>query len=150
MERTGVARTLIVGLGVLLMAQELCAQTPVPGRRTRHGGVYDPQTVETVTGEVKNVQTLRGRRGGTQSGVHLVLKTASEEIPVHLGPSWYLDQQQFTVAAGDPIEVRGSRVTVHGKPAIIAAAVKKGDQRLELRDDHGVPAWRGARHRRPK
>jgi hypothetical protein len=43
------------------------------------------------------------------------------------------------------VEVRGSRVTMGGKPVIIAAEVRKGDAVLTLRDDQGVPMWSGWR-----
>jgi hypothetical protein len=36
------------------------------------------------------------------------------------------------IQKGDTIEVKGSRVTITGKPAIIAAEVKKGDNVLSL------------------
>lgn len=36
---------------------------------------------------------------------------------------------------------QGSRVTFQGKPAVIAAEVKKGDEVLKLRDETGLPAW---------
>ncbi len=41
--------------------------------------------------------------------------------------------------------LKGSRVTVAGKPALIAAEVTKGDALLKLRDDSGIPAWAGWR-----
>jgi hypothetical protein len=38
---------------------------------------------------------------------------------------------------------------VAGKPAIIAAQVKKGNEILKLRDENGIPVWRrGARGNR--
>jgi len=43
--------------------------------------------------------------------------------------------------------VKGSRFTLGGKPAIIAAEVKKGDEVLKLRDDAGFPMWIGWRRR---
>jgi hypothetical protein len=45
------------------------------------------------------------------------------------------------------VEVKGSRVTFEGKPAIIAAEVKKGDEVLKLRDENGFPMWSGWRRR---
>jgi hypothetical protein len=39
--------------------------------------------------------------------------------------------------------MHGSRITFAGKPAIVAAEVKKGDQVLKLRDESGTPLWRG-------
>jgi hypothetical protein len=46
------------------------------------------------------------------------------------------------------VEVTGSRVTLEGKPAIVAAKVKKGSEVLKLRDETGRPLWGGARGRR--
>jgi hypothetical protein len=51
------------------------------------------------------------------------------------------------IAAGDKIEVKGSRISFGGKPAIIAAEVRKGSAALMLRDPNGVPAWAGWRRR---
>ncbi len=45
------------------------------------------------------------------------------------------------------MKVRGSRITFKGKPAIITAEVKKGDQILRLRDENGFPVWSGWRRR---
>jgi hypothetical protein len=103
---------------------------------------YDSKTVETLQGKVLSVEKMqqRGR------GIHLMLQTDKETISVHLGPSWYIDKQTPKIEANDTITVTGSRVTVGGKPAIIAAQVKKGSEVLKLRDDNGVPVWsRGRR-----
>ena len=39
----------------------------------------------------------------------------------------------------DKVEVKGAKTTFAGKPVIIAAEVKKGDEVLKLRDDSGFP-----------
>jgi hypothetical protein len=108
--------------------------------------LYNAQSVETVRGEVVSVDTIRPMRGMHQ-GVHLTLKTDKGEIAVHLGPSWYVENQEVKLVPHDTIEVKGSRVTFDGKPAIIAAEVKKGDKVLELRDANGLPVWAGWRQR---
>ncbi|OGP85719.1 MAG: hypothetical protein A2Y95_02925 [Deltaproteobacteria bacterium RBG_13_65_10] len=114
-----------------------------PGNRGRAGGrMYDTKTIETITGEVLAVNLIASGRGRA-GGVHLTVKTDKEEIAVHLGPQWYVDQQAMKLAAKDRVEVRGSRVTFEGKPVIIAAEVKKGDQVLKLRDEGGLPLWSG-------
>lgn len=106
--------------------------------------MYDPKTVETVSGEVVSVdRTPYGRRGAV--GIHLTLKTDKETIQVHLGPAWYFDKQGITLAPKDKIEVTGSRITFRGQPAIIAREVKKGGQVLTLRDASGIPVWAGQR-----
>jgi hypothetical protein len=104
--------------------------------------MYNPKTVETLSGEVVNVEKFTPTRQMSY-GVHFTLKTAKEAIPVHLGPSWYMEKQGMALAPGDKVEVTGSRITYEGKPTIIAAEVKKGGQILKLRDAAGVPAWAG-------
>jgi hypothetical protein len=66
---------------------------------------------------------------------------------VHLGPGWYIENQDVKIAPKDSIEVKGSRIILDGKPAIIAAEVKKGDDVLVLRDVSGFPVWSGWRRR---
>jgi len=117
------------------------------GAGTKYGRLYNAQTVETVSGEVVKVEKIKPMKGMSY-GIHLVLKTEKGEIPVHLGPAWYLSNQDMEIAAGDKVEVKGSRVDFGGKPAIIAAEVKKGDETLKLRDDDGFPMWAGWRRNR--
>ncbi len=115
------------------------------------GRVFNPQTVETLRGTVASVEKIHGQgcgqgrrgRGGKGYGVHLTLKTSDGEIPVHVGPNWFLDQQNLTIAQGDDLEVTGSRVEFQGAPVIIAAQIKKGDQTVRLREDSGIPVWAG-------
>ncbi|WP_129125376.1 ubiquitin family protein [Geomonas oryzae] len=106
--------------------------------------LYDPAKVETLSGEVVRVETMPARKG-PGSGIHLQLKTDQGTIPVHLGPSWFVERLDERIAKGDRVEVKGSRITFDGKPAIIAAEVKKGKEVLTLRDANGVPVWAGWR-----
>jgi len=118
------------------------------GMGTQYQRMYNPATVETVAGEILTIE--KGIPGqGMSDGIHLQLKTAQETIAVHLGPEWFIERLDMKFAIGETIEVKGSRVTYEGKPAIIAAEIKKGDDSLELRNDAGVPVWagRGARRR---
>ena len=116
------------------------------GAGAPYGRMYDPKTVQSVSGDVLKVETFVPDKG-TSRGVHLQLKTEKETIPVHLGPSWYIDNQEIKIQTGDKIEVKGSRITFEDKPAIVAAEIVKGDQVLKLRDERGVPAWAGWRRR---
>ncbi len=106
---------------------------------------YNAKTVESISGEVVSVDKLPRQRGPSAGGIHVNVKTEKETIAAHLGPAWYLKQQGLTMQAGDRIEIRGSRITYRGHPAIIAAEVKKGSQSLKLREDDGRPLWRGLR-----
>jgi hypothetical protein len=141
----------LVGLlGLILTngvwAQPGMGQGPGQGRGWGAGDpysqMYNPKTVETLSGEVVSVAKFTpGRK--MSYGVHFTLKTDKETIPVHLGPSWYMEKQAVTIAPGDKVEVTGSRITYQGQPAIVAQEVKKGGQVLKLRDANGVPAWAG-------
>ncbi len=116
------------------------------GGGSSYNRMYDPKTVQTVRGEVVCVDKFTPGRG-MSAGVHLTLKTEKETIPVHLGPSWYIENQELKIEPKDKIEVKGSLITFEGKPAIVAAEVRKGDDILKLRDDAGVPFWAGWRRR---
>jgi len=108
--------------------------------------MYDPKTVETITGQVVKVDRITPLKA-MSSGVHMTVKTDGEQISVHLGPGFYVENQDVKIAPKDKVEVKGSRVTFEGKPAIIAAEVKKGDETLKLRDENGFPMWSGWRRR---
>ena len=146
-------------LGVSLLAAVACAAAAAGvfaeqgpgsgrGRGAGHGRMWNPATVETVRGEIVKVDRVPSP-GGAGGGVHLTLKTATETIAVHLGPDWYVTRDRMALDPKDEIEVNGSRVTVDGKPAIIAAVVRKGSATLVLRASDGVPAWSGGGRARP-
>jgi len=114
------------------------------GMGSQYNRMYDPKTVGTISGEVISVDMITPMKGMSQ-GVHLTLKTYKEIISVHLGPWWYIENRDIRIEPKDKIEVAGSRITYQGKPAIIAANVKKGDEVLKLRDENGLPVWAGWR-----
>ncbi len=141
----------LVGLLGLILANGIWAQPgmgPGGGQGAGWGAgdpysrMYNPKTVETLSGAVVSLEKFTPEKKMSY-GVHFTLKTDKETIPVHLGPSWYVEKQAVTIASGDKVEVTGSRITYEGKPTIIAAAVKKGGQDLKLRDTNGAPAWAG-------
>jgi hypothetical protein len=116
------------------------------GPGNAYGRMYDPKTVETLQGEVVSVDVF-APGNGMSSGVHLTLKTPRETVSVHLGPEWYISAQDTKIEPKDSIEIQGSRVTFDGKPAIIAARLRKGPEEIILRDESGFPAWAGWRRR---
>jgi hypothetical protein len=105
-------------------------------------GLYNPQTVVTVAGIVVSMS-----RPAVQQGlpylVYLTLRTEEGKVTVFLGPNLYVDQLPVKINSLDQIQVTGSKVMWEGKPVILAAEVKMGDQVLKLRDPNGVPVWSG-------
>ncbi len=116
------------------------------GPKANYGRMYNPQTVETISGEVISIDKITPSKGMSY-GIHLTVKTDKETIAVHLGPGWYIENQNITINPEDNVEIKGSRVTFDGKPALIAAEVNKGNEILKLRDENGFPAWSGWRRR---
>lgn len=115
------------------------------GHNNQYGGMYNLNTVETIRGKVVSTNAFTPMNGMSQ-GMQLLVETEDQTVPVHLAPSWYLDNQGFQVNPGDEIEVKGSQVNWAGNPVIMAAEVRQGDKVLELRDDNGIPAWSGNRN----
>jgi hypothetical protein len=112
------------------------------GMGTPYQGAYNPATLETISGEVIGIEkTVPMRR--MNEGLALVVKTEKETVTIHLGPTWYLERLDAKIVKGDKVEIKGARTTLAGKPIILAAEVKKGDNVLVLRDASGVPVWAG-------
>jgi hypothetical protein len=109
--------------------------------------MYDPKAVETLNGEVVSIDEIKPMDGMMCSGIHLTLKTDKETISVHLGPSWFINNQDTKIEPKDSIQIKGSRIQFQGQSAIIAAEVTKGDQTLKLRDENGIPVWSGWRRK---
>ena len=114
------------------------------GPGTPYNRMYDPAKAEALSGTVEAVTQVVPMKG-MRSAVALTLKTDKETISVHLGPDWYISRLDTKIEKGDTIEVKGTRVTFSGKPAIIASEVKRGENVLVLRDATGVPVWAGWR-----
>jgi hypothetical protein len=102
---------LLAALG-LLFAPAAFAAEEAPGgpgpaaAGTHYKRMYDPKTVETISGEVVKVNRIAHRRG---RGSVLILKTDKRERPPEA--SWHLDKQDVKIGQNDKVEVKGSRVT---------------------------------------
>jgi len=106
------------GILVLLLAASAWGQ-PMggagKGRMGAGGGMgmmYDPKTVETVSGEVTQVQEMQGMA----AGVHLELKTDKETLMVILGPASYLEQQKVKIARGTSWRSKGPGCSIPRRP----------------------------------
>lgn len=152
MKHFRIVGVLVLVLGFFMVKNSLAQQ----GMQWRGGGgwgagstysrLYDPKTVVSVSGEVDSIDIITPMKGMCY-GVHLSLKSGEETISVHLGPGWYIENQDTRIEPKDKIEITGSKITLDGKPVIIAAEVKKGEEILKLRDEKGFPLWSGWKRR---
>ncbi len=148
MKKRGFVGLLI--LGSLIIAVSFAFAQPMKGWKgsggwgmgSQYQRVYNPATVETISGTVEAVNQIEPMKG-MYYGVHIMVMTDKGGLEIHLGPGWYVERLDTKIEKGDKVEVKGSRVTMSGKPVIIAAEVKKGDNVLVLRDSAGIPAWAG-------
>lgn len=105
--------------------------------------LFNLATVVEVKGTIVSIEKIIPEKG-MSNGIHLVLKTeAKENTTVHLGPEWYLNNQDIQFAKGDIIKVKGSKAIYENKMAIIAMTIWKGEYHLDLRDAKGNPKWNG-------
>lgn len=103
--------------------------------------IFDPQNIREFKGEIAGIEKITPETG-MSVGIHLMVKSGKDAaLSVHLGPSWFLDNQDIQFAVGDAIQVKGSMVSYLNAPAIIAMTISKGDHVLTLRDNKGVPVW---------
>lgn len=135
----------LCGLLSLALVSFAFAQ-PLGSRAARvedYDRLFNPQTVEVLKGEVVSVDSFDPGIGHQvlTSHVTMNLKTDKETIEVYLGPEPYIDQQGVKLAAKDQVAVKGSRVTMEGRPLIIAMGVRKGGQVLRLRNQQGTARW---------
>jgi hypothetical protein len=134
-------------LASLLLALPAGAQ---PGR------LYDPKNVVTIQGQVEKVD-LKSRPGrlsgeakpGRQTQI-VYLKTDQGTVLVYLGPTRFLEEQQFAPKVGDTMSVTGSKLTTGRGEVVQAAEVKSGGRTVTLRDAQGVPVWRPRAGCRPR
>ena len=136
----------ILALAVAAAAWAQSAAPTLPGTgpgaaapQPRMAIQYDPKSLETVSGEVTQVQA-RGRRGRS---LNLQVKTDKETLLVLIGPASFLEQQKMTLAPGDKVEIKGTRIQHPNQALLIAGELKKGSQVVKLRDEAGRPLWKG-------
>jgi hypothetical protein len=128
-------KTIIKVMTVVVFAAGLLAI-----HNTLAQGHYDVKTVETFGGRVLSIEkTAPANRRGYW--INVLLQTGQETVAVQLGPAWYIDKQTPRIQPNDTIKVTGSRVTMDGRPMIVAADVTKGNEFLKLREANGVGVW---------
>ena len=143
--KTGWIVLILVVLPVLVCAQN----RPNRGMMnwssdTPYVRMFDLNTVQTVTVTVEEVKTFTPTRG-MSTGIHLLAKAEGKTYDIHLGPSWFINNQEIEITKGDVLEVTGSLVPYNEGDALIAKKVTIENDVLVLRDDTGRPVWAGWR-----
>lgn len=143
------AGLLSFSFGAQVRAQKIEAvPPPVTGSRLLKPVTgYNPDKLETISGRVVEVRRNIPKKEGAPVMLQLVVQTEKETIPVPVAPANFVDQQKFTFAMGDQVEIRGSRFTGPKEVSLIAGEIIKGGKILKLRDEAGNPLWGKGRKR---
>lgn len=120
-----------ISLAVLAVALA-SAQTETPS--LAHNEVVE------IQGVIERIHLTPGE--GTP---YLEVRTDNETARVHLGPMRYLIEEDFAPKTGQDIVVEGYRVDDY----VVAIEVRLPSEKktLRLRDEDGLPLWRGAQRR---
>lgn len=83
-------------------------------------------------------------------GRQIVLQTSEGKINVHLGPEWYVREQEVNLKAGEQVQIRGKQIGEGTKSFVVASEIKKDGQTWVLRDSQGIPFWCAMRGSEPQ
>ena len=103
-------------------------------------------TETTVTGTINEIAEFSLEKN-CPFGIALKVNKNGEIKTVHLGPAWYLDNQDIKFSIGEKVEIVGSVVKYDNEDIIIAREIIREDGVLILRDKDGFPYWAGWRRR---
>jgi hypothetical protein len=125
-----------IGIAAIVAVPLTVAAAQWPHHGHHAGPMFDTSTATRVTGTIEAVKNVPGPDGdcccGAGGGTHVTVKTATESIEVHLGPSVWLRKQGVNLTVGDSVEILGWRVTMRKGSALMAREVKKGEMTWTL------------------
>ena len=101
---------------------------------------YNAATEVKVEGVVQEVQQYWCPINGDQ-GIHLMLKTGTGTLEVHVAPWRFLQGNGVSFSKGDQVAAVGSMVMYEGHDAMIARKITRGDQTFAFRQPNGRPLW---------
>lgn len=131
---------IVGGAALVTLAGVALAGYQYRNRHKTYHREFDVNTVEELTGKIAEIK-FSGKDNSESKGMELVLQSDEKLTPVHLGPAWYMNMQPGKLKKGDIVTVRGSRVDLNHKSALIAQELKQGKKLLRLRDENGHPHW---------
>ena len=117
----------------------LTAQVATAQKVANTGPKYDTASEVKVKGVVEDIREVPGDYEGT----HLVVKTDTATVLVHVAPAAFLKDIDTSFKKGDTVEVTGCKAPNATEPEILAREITVGTNTTTLRDDKGIPVWAG-------
>lgn len=106
---------------------------------SKTGPKYDVKNEVKIKGVVEEIRQVPGPFEGT----HLVVKTDTKTVLVHVAPADFLKEIDTSFKVGDQVEVTGCKAPDTSEEEILAREITVGQNTATLRDDKGVPVWAG-------
>jgi hypothetical protein len=128
------AKALFIAAVLGLLMSSAWAQTT-----SKTGPKYDVKNEVKVKGIVEEIRQVPGQFEGT----HLVVKTDSKTVLVHVAPADFLKEIDTSFNKGDQVEVVGCKAPDGTEEEILAREITDGQNTTTLRDDKGIPVWAG-------
>lgn len=129
-----------IWIGPALLALLALASLPAWGQSaSKTGPKYDASSEVKIKGVVEEIREVPG----PFEGLHLVVKTDTKTVLVHVAPGDFLKELDTTFNKGDQIEVVGAKAPDVTEEEILAREITIGNNSLTLRDNKGIPIWAG-------
>ncbi|HMD06758.1 MAG TPA: hypothetical protein VKH63_04435 [Candidatus Acidoferrum sp.] len=110
---------------------------------------YDASRETTLVGKVLS---YTAESNVPPIGAHVTIQTAYGPVDVHIGSAKLLEQNHFTLAAGDSVRITGEVISFGQSNSFAARIIENGTQSVTVRNTKGqilqmpaVHAPRGAR-----
>ncbi len=110
------------------------------GVDTRYEQLFSSFDLRNYSGKVTEIDTVTPMPD-MGVGIQLVLSTSEGDVNVHLGPAWYVLNQDISFPKKDEIEVKGCKVYLSGSEFVMPVEIRFEENVLRLRDDEGNPFW---------
>ena len=129
-----------------------CTGTSVAGEKEDMGGwekdspynkFYNAAERDNFKATVVDIKEVVPMPGMSPGWALVVRESKSEDILVHLCPTWFVDRKGIGLKKGDRVKVRGVWAEINGKDVFLASKVKKGNFfsfKVRLTKD-GTPFW---------
>jgi len=143
------AKLLLVGALLFLVVSQTQAQIGVKFRGSDGWGIngryeqyFKKYNLQTYSGKIISIDTVSPFREMSY-GVQMTIKKDNREHTIHLGPGWYILNQDMGLTLNNEVEVRGCETSIEGKTVVMATYVKQLSKGriLRLRDEEGIPYW---------
>lgn len=108
-------------------------------QKSNTGPKYDAASQVKIKGVIEDIHETPGAYEGT----HLLVKTDTGDVLVHLAPADFLKEIDASFKKGEAVEVVGAKNMGTEGAEILAKEITVGNNTTTLRDDGGVPVWAG-------